>query len=283
MSPRLAVRAGALAAVLGALVLTTACATSGPGLRGPDVPYVTTPDAVGDEMLKLAAVTERDTVYDLGSGDGRLVIAAAREHGARGVGVEIDPRLIATSRENALRAGVAARTEFVWQDLFRVSVAPASVVTLYLLPEINLRLRPKLFAELRPGSRVVSHNFDMGDWSADHVQRVRAPDGQHTVYLWVIPADMAGTWRLTAGERTWTLTLRQQYQRVDGELASGPARIPMRGVVRGFDVELVAAAEAVMPLRLRGRVVSDTAAGTVEAGVAEAPVAWSAQRTRGVP
>jgi SAM-dependent methyltransferase len=261
---------------LAALLVLASCATSGPGLHGPDVPYVVTPDAVGAEMLKLAAVTARDIVYDLGSGDGRLVIAAARDLGAYGVGVEIDPRLIGASRESAQRAGVVTRTEFVWQDLFAVSVAPASVVTLYLLPEINLRLRPKLLAELSPGSRVVSHNFDMGDWTPDRTQRVRAPDGMHTVYLWVIPADVAGRWRLTARERAWTLTLRQQYQRLGGELSTGETPIPIRGTLRGAEIEL-SALDSVAPLRLRGRVLGDALTGTMEADGA-APVSWSARR-----
>ncbi|MBI1845448.1 MAG: class I SAM-dependent methyltransferase [Candidatus Rokubacteria bacterium] len=268
----------AVVAVVSFALTTAACRASGPGLRGPDVPYVTTPQAVGDEMLTLAAVTASDTVYDLGSGDGRLVIAAARDFGARGVGVEIDPKLIQQSRENAQRAGVAARTEFVWEDLFKVSVAPASVVTLYLLQELNLKLRPRLLAELAPGARVVSHNFHMGEWAPDRTRRVRAPDGFHSVYLWVIPADAGGAWTLTSGERAWTLTLRQRYQDLEGELVTGDGRRPVTGRVAGRDVELTADAPGPATLRLHGRLDGDTARGTIEAGVPEAPAPWSARR-----
>jgi ribosomal protein L11 methylase PrmA len=139
-------------------------------------------------MLKLAGVSRQDVVYDLGSGDGRLVIAAAREFGARAVGVEIEARLVQDSRENALKAGVADRTEFLWQDIFRADIAPATVVALYLSPELNLELRPKLLRELRPGTRIVSHDFDMGDWRPDRTLRAKGPTREHVIHLWIVPA-----------------------------------------------------------------------------------------------
>ena len=158
-----------------------------------DVPFVVTPDNVTHEMLRLAAVKAGDFVIDLGSGDGRIVIVAARQFGARGLGVEIVPELVAKSRENARRAGVADRVEFRVQDLFATDLSPATVITMYLLPEVNLQLRPRLLA-LKPGTRIVSHDWDMGDWKPDRVITVEAPDkpiGREKVsrlYLWTVPA-----------------------------------------------------------------------------------------------
>ena len=154
---------------------------AGPSVRK-DVPYVTTREDVVDEMLRMAAVTEKDLVYDLGCGDGRIVITAARKYGARGVGVDIDPVRIAESRANAEQSGVAYRVRFIEGDLFDVDLSQATVVTLYLLPSVNLRLRPRLEA-LRPGTRIVSHNYDLGDWEPVQKKEI----GTETVYLWIIP------------------------------------------------------------------------------------------------
>jgi SAM-dependent methyltransferase len=154
---------------------------------GADVPFLVTPHEIVDQMLRLARVGPADTVYDLGSGDGRLVIAAVRDFGARAaIGVEIDPALVARSREYARRAGVADRVTFLQQDFFRADVAPASVVTLYLTREMNIRLAPKLQAELRPGPRVVSFDFDMGDWEPRAMIRVDVNGRTTPVYLWVV-------------------------------------------------------------------------------------------------
>lgn len=152
-----------------------------------DVPYVPTPQNVVDEMLTLANVTKNDVVYDLGCGDGRLVITAVKKFGARrGFGVDIDPQRIADSNANAKAADVTDRVQFAVQDLFQTDLKDATVVTLYLLPEVNLRLRPKLLSELQPGTRVVSHSFDMGDWKPQKTVTVQ-PGGQR-LYLWTIPA-----------------------------------------------------------------------------------------------
>lgn len=148
---------------------------------GRDAPFIPTPPAVVAEMLRVASVGASDTVYDLGSGDGRIVIAAAREYGARGVGVELDPELVARAEANAERAGVADRVRFVRQDLFQTDLSEATVITLYLLPVQNHVLRPKLQG-LRPGTRVVSHDFGMGDWAPDHVSVVQGK----RVYLWIV-------------------------------------------------------------------------------------------------
>lgn len=150
----------------------------------PDVVYVPTPQLVVDAMLEIANVTADDVVYDLGSGDGRIVITAVRKYGARGVGVEIDPALVKTAMDNAAAAGVADRVRFVTQNLFTADISEASVVTLYLLQSINERLRPKLVRELKPGTRVVSHVFNMGpEWPPQKILTV----GASPVYLWTIP------------------------------------------------------------------------------------------------
>ena len=151
-------------------------------------PDVRTPMSTVRAMLDLAHVTSSDVVYDLGSGDGRIVIAAVRERGARGVGVEIDPALVAESRASARRLGIDGRARFVEQDIFQLDLGEATVVTLYLSPELNQRLRPKLLAELRPGSRIVSHDFDMGDWAPDRVVRVQDDGRERVLYLWTVPS-----------------------------------------------------------------------------------------------
>jgi len=152
-----------------------------------EVPYVPTHEKIVDEMLKVAKVGKNDVLYDLGSGDGRIPITAAKRWGTRGVGVDIDPERVKEARENATKAGVADKVKFMQQDLFDTDIKEATVVTLYLLPDINLRLRPKLLADLKPGTRVVSHNYDMGDWKPLKTLTVKLPDGEHTVYYWVVP------------------------------------------------------------------------------------------------
>jgi cyclopropane fatty-acyl-phospholipid synthase-like methyltransferase len=152
--------------------------------RAPEVPYVPTKPEVVNTMLKLAAVTKDDVVYDLGCGDGRIVISAAKDFGARGVGIDINPERISEARMNARQSGVEDRVRFEENDLFDADIHEASVVTLYLLPAVNLRLRPKLLKELKPGTRIVSHSFDMGDWKPEQEEKV---DGQW-IYRWTVPA-----------------------------------------------------------------------------------------------
>lgn len=150
----------------------------------PDVPYVPTPQPVVDAMLQLAQVKTGDVVYDLGCGDGRMVITAAQKYGVRGVGIDINPERIKEAQENAKKAGVTDKVTFLEQDLFTANIGDASVVTLYLLPSVNMKLRPKLLQDLKPGSRVVSHSFDMEDWKPDKTIQVNG----RNVYYWVIPA-----------------------------------------------------------------------------------------------
>lgn len=150
------------------------------------VPYVWTPDDIAAHMLRLADVQPSDVVYDLGSGDGRIVLIAARQFDARGVGIEIEPRLVEESRETAKKLKVDDRVEFIQKSFFDVDVSPATVVTLYLGRELNLRLRPKLQRELRKGSRIVSHEFDMGDWAPDKTITVQGKDKVYRLMLWTV-------------------------------------------------------------------------------------------------
>jgi SAM-dependent methyltransferase len=152
--------------------------------RTPDVIYVPTPPDVVDTMLKLAKIGKDDVVYDLGCGDGRIVIAAAKQYGARGVGIDIDPQRIKEAEANANAAGVSDRVSFRLGDLFEADLSPATAVTLYLLTSLNLKLRPKLLSELKPGTPVVSHQFDMGDWKPDETVEIEG----RRVYLWTVPA-----------------------------------------------------------------------------------------------
>lgn len=175
-----------------AAALGTACAAGQSVLprREPDVPYVPTTEPAVEAMLKLAKVGKSDVVYDLGCGDGRIVIAAALKFGARGVGIDIDPNRIAEARAKARKAGVENRVRFIEQDLFTADISEATVVTLFLLNHVNLRLRPKLLSDLRPGARVVSNTFDMGDWKADVERSLDDPQAGYFsshFYLWVIP------------------------------------------------------------------------------------------------
>jgi 16S rRNA G966 N2-methylase RsmD len=152
-----------------------------------DVPYVPTPPAVVNEMLRIAKVNKNDVLYDLGSGDGRIVITAAQKFGTRGVGIDLDPERVKEANQNAQKAGVSDRVNFRQQDLFEADLSNATVVTLYLLPEVNLKLRSKLLSELKPGTRIVSHSFDMGDWKPEQVVQV---DGS-TIYYWTVPEKSA--------------------------------------------------------------------------------------------
>ncbi len=219
--------------------LVLAAALPAPALAaGEDVPFITTPDSVTAAMLEMAGVKAGDHVIDLGSGDGRIVIAAALR-GATGLGVEIDPRLVGESIRNARRAGVAERAKFLEQDLFKTDLAAATVVTMYLLPEVNLQLRPSILA-LRPGTRVVSHDWDMGDWAPDRTLAIPVPDKtiglekSSRVHLWVVPARVEGLWCGGQGKRQATLRLRQAYQVVEGTLErEGAPPVAVAGRIDG--------------------------------------------------
>jgi hypothetical protein len=196
-----------------------------------EVPYVQTPSHVVHRMLQLAEVGRNDLLWDLGSGDGRIVIAAAKR-GARATGFEIDPRLVAESQVNARRAGVASRAKFLQQDLFTLDFSAPSVMTLYLLPEFNLKLRPLLLAQMKPGSRVVSHEWDMGDWLPDETLLYPSPakphgmKKEHKVLLWIVPANIAGVWRVEFGSASEPvapieIAFEQRFQQLTASASRG--------------------------------------------------------------
>ena len=199
-----------------------------------DAPYVTTDYAVVDAMLAMAHVRPGDQVIDLGSGDGRILIAAARSHGARGLGVDIDPVRVREATANAQAARVSDRVQFRRQDLFRTPLGEADVVTLYLTAEVNRRLRPRILEQMRPGTRVVSHQYDMGEWRPDQRQQI----GSSTIFLWLVPARVQGQWRITAEGRTAIVDLVQDYQQVDGRV-SGGARVE-QGRLAGAQIRFLA-------------------------------------------
>jgi SAM-dependent methyltransferase len=267
-----------------ALLGLAACASS----RRADVIYLPSTAQVVDRMLALARVGRDDVVYDLGCGDGRIVIAAARDRGARGVCNDIDPARIAESRRNAEAAGVAGRVRLEGGDLFELDLADATVVALYLSPAINRRLRPKLFRELRPGTRVVSHNFDMSEWRPDSTVRVAWPGGgTSAVHLWVLPADVAGTWSVLVGgpggPRRYRVRLDQEFQRLEGTASRAGRQVELRAArIRGDSILLTLAdtlAGSPAPLRLEGRVHPGGMDGTFEARPGSPRGRWRARRS----
>lgn len=248
-----------------------------------DVPYEPSSEQVVRAMIEIAKVGKNDLVYDLGCGDGRIVIAAAQQAGARGVGVDLDPERIRESRENARRANVTDRVQFFQQDLFQTEISKATVVMLYLWPEVNLRLRPRLLRELKPGTRVVSHSHDMGSWEPD--ETITAPGG-HRVHCWVIPANVTGIWEwdMPGGKERYVLKLNQQFQRVSGTVQLESDEIPVKNLnLRGdqlqFTVERFFKGQ-IQTLRFTGRVQDHLIEGTAE----EMPVGsqgkriWKAKR-----
>ncbi len=218
-----------------------------------DVPYVPTPQEVVDRMLAMAKVTAQDYLIDLGSGDGRIVVTAAKKFGARGFGVDLNPTRINEANANARKNGVTDKVAFYQRNLFETDLSQATVITMYLLPRVNLELRPKLL-ELKPGTRLVSHDFDMGDWKADQSVRMEASDkysgagGDSDIFFWVVPAKVSGGWRsqlMVAGKpQVYEFSLEQKYQ-----MASGSVRVNGRAVriqdikLRGADLSFSFAAE----------------------------------------
>jgi len=256
-----------------------------------DTPYVPTPQVVVDRMLDMAQLKSGETVIDLGSGDGRIMIEAARKYGARGFGVEIDPKLVKISNERAVKAGVADRVKFLQQDLFKTDFHEANVLTLYLLPDVNLALRPKILAELKPGSRVVSHDYGMGDWRPDAEETIPAPDKkvgarkESQVFLWTVPANVEGEWRfeLSSGvkSRRTRLVLKQKYQAVSGTVElTGQGDVPFSdGALRGDELRLTLPAGAVDrgPIEMVGRVNGGKIVGTLRKAGRDLAT-WNARR-----
>ncbi len=264
------------------LAVASAAAQEQPAITE-ETPYVQSGMVVVETMLKMSGVRSSDFVIDLGSGDGRIVIEAAKRYGARGLGVDYDPRLVRLATENAAKAGVSGRVSFVEQDIFKTDFSAASVVTMYLLPEYNLALRPRLLA-LRPGTRIVSHDWDMGDWHADARMTVPVPDKpvelkkSSTILLWIVPARVEGSWRssLAPGGRSAQFDLRQNFQELSGTASIGGRSLPLeRAVLKGtflsFRVQ-----EGKRTLRFNGHAAAGRISGQL--GIGEQTYRWRAQR-----
>ena len=289
------VRAGGRAAWRRAAVLVLAflpaISPAAEPLGRADVPYVPTPEAVVNAMLELANVGPKDFVVDLGSGDGRILIAAATKRGARGFGVDIDGALVSEARREAERQGVAGRVEFLEENLIITDIGRASVLTLYLSSRLMMELRPRFLRELRPGTRIVSHDFDMEDWQPDARATVPVPGKPYgppssEVYFWVVPANVAGHWRWRSpaehAAADVELALSQTFQMLEGAPRAGAGRGRMeQGRMRGDEIRFILSAEVDgRPLRQEysGRVSGDTIHGRVK--LAGGEFDWKATRTR---
>lgn len=244
-----------------------------------DVPFVPTKPSVVEKMLDLGEVDENDLLYDLGSGDGRIVITAAKERGARGVGVDLDPDRIEEAKSNAEQAGVTDMVEFVEGDLFDLDFRDATVVTMYLLPGVNLKLRPRLLEELQPGTRLVSHAFDMGDWEPDEKAEVAGA----RVYLWIVPAQVAGSWQWQADGKQYAVDLEQKFQKISGtaRVDGRPAELS-RAELRGDTLQLAIQPEdAGNAIEISAQYRDGELVGSVSNGDGSQEESWVAQREEG--
>ncbi|WP_326537145.1 SAM-dependent methyltransferase [Pseudorhodoferax sp.] len=239
------------------LCLALAATLATPARALEEVPFVTTPDNVTLEMLRIAGVGPQDHVIDLGSGDGRIVIVAAQRFGASGLGVEIVPDLVRQSRENARKAGVAERTQFREEDIFKTDLSGASVVTMYLLPDVNLALRPRLLA-LKPGTRIVSHDWDMGDWKPDQTTVLPVPDKKvglektSKVHLWIVPAQVHGLWCGAGMLQGTQFDVKQSFQGFTATMTRGDRVREYAGRIEGDTLHSLPGARTQMQLRLQG-------------------------------
>jgi hypothetical protein len=261
-----------------------------------DTPYVQTPANVVKAMLETAKVGPKDYVIDLGSGDGRMVITAAKEYGARGFGVDHDVRLVRLANTNAAKEGVADRAVFYARDLYKTDVHRATVMSIYLLPEVNLMVRPKLLRELKPGTRIVSHDYDMGEWKPDAQFTLEAPgktvgrDPVSQVFYWVVPANVTGEWNATVRTspkpQEIALKLAQKFQFAEGSLEAGDTRavleeVKLVGPQLTFKARLPDASGRITVQEFTGRVVGDSIEGTIKADTNARAIAWRARRISG--
>jgi SAM-dependent methyltransferase len=231
------------------------------GQDGKDVIWVPTPQALVDKMLDMAKVTSKDYVIDLGSGDGRTVITAAKR-GSKALGIEYNPDMVELSKRNAAKEGVSGKANFVKADLFESDFSQAQVITMFLLSSINLKLRPKIL-DLKPGTRIVSNTFDMGDWKDDETATLPGCNSWCTAHLWIVPAKVDGTWNLAQGE----LTIKQTFQNISGTLKNGSTVTPITGKLHGDQISFNAGAAA-----YTGRVAGGSMDGSVGGNK------WSASR-----
>jgi hypothetical protein len=236
------------------------------GQEGKDVVWVPTPQALVDRMLDMAKLTPKDYLMDLGSGDGRTVITAAKR-GARATGIEYNPDMVELSKRNAEQAGVAGKAEFRKADLFETDFSEATVITMFLLPDINLRLRPKIL-DMKPGTRVVSNTFTMGEWQPDETSTVSEASGYYrTALLWIVPAKVEGHWKSAQGD----LELTQSFQQLGGNVKAANGAVMLNGKLRGDQISFTAGGA-----QYSGRVNGNTIEGTVKSGGSTS--AWKATR-----
>jgi SAM-dependent methyltransferase len=247
------------------------------GQAGKDVVWVPTPDAVVERMLRMARVGKNDYVIDLGSGDGRTVIMAAQKFGARALGIEYNPDMVALSIKNAEKVGIGDKVKFIKADLFETDFSQATVITMYLLPAINIKLRPKIL-DMRPGTRVVSHAFNMEDWQPDQTATVEGRDA----YLWIVPAKVAGRWKLAVpagnGEQAWQVTLEQQFQKISGKAELADKSFNLADArLRGTAIQFSFVDGNGVKREFSGTARGDRMEGTTPTQGA-APVKWTAAR-----
>ncbi len=258
------IRGGAGAAAALAMLGSAAAGQDTAASRAPDVHYVPTPHHVVEAMLRLTAVGPNDVVYDLGSGDGRIPIAAAKRHGARGVGIDIDRERIKEANANAQAQGVTDRVRFLRQDLFQTDFSSATVVTLYLLPSLNLKLRPILFRVLKPGTRIASHAFDMGNWLPDAKLEIEGTNA----FFWTIPVDVRGDWdwqlKTAEGTERHSITFQQRFQKATGSWAGENATVSVPAVRIVGDSIMFRISRPTEEFRIAARVSGDRMEGTIE-------------------
>ncbi len=218
-----------------------------------DVHFVPTPQEVVDRLLTMAKVTKDDFVIDLGSGDGRIVITAAQKYGARGMGVDLDPQRIQDANANRKKAGVEDKVEFLQANLFETDLSKATVLTMYLLPRLNIQLRP-LLLDLKPGTRLASHAFDMGEWRPDRHDKVSGRDA----YFWIVPAKVSGRWQIDDGQAKFEVELTQQYQEIDGVARMGDTTTVLRETsLRGDEIRFVVELQNGERRAFRGKVAGN--------------------------
>jgi Methyltransferase domain len=278
------------AGVLLLALFWSASATAAQAQELETLPYVPTPQIVVDEMLKMAGVTAKDFVVDLGSGDGRMIITAAQKFNANGIGVDIDPKLVELATRHARNEAVSDRARFIEQDMFKTDLSKATVVTLYVLPDFIEKLRPKLLSELKPGARIVSHDYFMSDWYPDRhaeliVPEKKAANGTERayIYLWTVPAIVQGDWRMNwdfgdGKPQMIVLAFNQKYQMVNASAASKSGEMKIANTtLKGEDIDFFLTVGAAN-YRFSGKVQGDRMSGNAVTGVGGKPIPWSATK-----
>ena len=277
----------------GLLLLALCCLPSSAAVQAQELvklPYVPTPQIVVDEMLKMAGVTAKDFVVDLGSGDGRMIITAAQKFNANGLGVDIDPKLVELATRHASNEAVGDRAKFIEQDMFKADISKATVVTLYVLPDFMEKLRPKLLRELKPGARIVAHDYYMSDWYPDRQAELNVPEKKAAngtekayLYLWTVPAVVQGDWRMNwdfgdGKSQIIVLAFNQRYQVINASAASKDGEMKLANpTIKGDDIDFFL---TVGPTNYRftGKVQGDRMSGNAITGAGGKPIPWSATK-----